>query len=1145
MNKIKYILIALIAIVATSCTQDRMFEEITSVPLKRCLEPMNLSARVDANSGVATTFRWDVTSDAEEYLLEVLDAETNEVVISETLAPGQVPFVTELEADGKYTFRVTAKSSKLQDSKLAAYDDTFKTYAIKDNLFLNVTGKSADAITVAWSNEVADFTDVTHIEVTPTAGGKAKTFNLTDGDADAAAATLNGLDSSTEYDIVLFFKSASRGAVTAWTSPNPGDLVPVSTTEALIAAMTAGEDVYVSAAGSPYAVGSVTPAKGFRMLGEFAADGSRPVVAADIVLDAGFTGDLYFENIHFDGTGRDRIVNHKASALNIDKISFVNCEITDYNCGIFYSNSNDKLTMGEFLIEGCDIYNIKGSGGDGFDVRVTTEIGKITFRNNTVYNGFRSFFRVDDKDNAVTLGEFLMENNTIKGVATNDKGLLYIRCPWTKITARKNLFLHQIGEKAVLATTNKVENVPTDITAADNYCYNIGEKFFGETKNFTAEQMSATVLTADPCFNSKGNNFYLANADLQEKKIGAAKWWNSYVEPVEDLTQGFTTAPHNWDLGDATLFAGDLEKSKVRDELLMVGSEARKMNLDGAITFTATADVNKKGVPTDGYIAFKVTGPGSIIIKVEDPEAVSSQIVIATGDVDGAAATVKGGVSANPQGEAQKIILADIAEETMVYLYPTGSAKITALSWTPDMAGVNTALAAPKATIDVNKVTEGDETPLTVTWNEVENAASYTVTFNKKKTTLKEFSFEIPAETVMALEPGVYTVTVVANPADTDPYNTVSEEASVAFAVMAKAADPTPEPEVKTIVWDFTEEYSADFNVADTKTYKYDAGSVAEVAAADETEVLYFSPNGKAIKYAGKTSTADSKAYKPITYGGGAAYAFFRTDKAGTLKVTATQGKTAADNSNCKLGVRIGDAIVGEDVDLGPYDTSKEALDAQTFEWTIENTSGNVQEIRIIKPSGATSPWIYRIEFIYTEGAATEPEPEVYKWNFTQEYSADFNVADTKTYKYDAGAVTEVAAADETEVLYFSPNGKAIKYAGKTSTADNVAYKPITYGGGAAYAFFRTAKKGTLKVTATQGKTAADNSNCKLGVRIGDSVVGEDVDLGPYDTSKEVLDAQTFEWTIENTSGNVQEIKIMKPSGATSPWIYEIEFIAQ
>ncbi|MBQ3658596.1 MAG: hypothetical protein II963_00375, partial [Bacteroidales bacterium] len=100
MNKIKYILIALIAIVATGCVQDKVFDELKNVPLKRCLEPMNLSARVDANTGVTTTFRWDVTTDAEEYLLEVLDAETNAVVLSQTLTCSEIPFETNLEADG-------------------------------------------------------------------------------------------------------------------------------------------------------------------------------------------------------------------------------------------------------------------------------------------------------------------------------------------------------------------------------------------------------------------------------------------------------------------------------------------------------------------------------------------------------------------------------------------------------------------------------------------------------------------------------------------------------------------------------------------------------------------------------------------------------------------------------------------------------------------------------------------------------------------------------------------------------------------------------------------------------------------------------------------------------------------------------------
>ncbi|MBQ6082156.1 MAG: DUF4957 domain-containing protein, partial [Bacteroidales bacterium] len=475
MNKIKYILIALIAIVATGCVQDKVFDELKTVPLKRCLEPRNLAARVDANTGVTTTFRWDVSTDAEEYLLEVLDAETNAVVLSKTLTGSEVPFVTDLEADGKYTFRVTAKSSSLDDSKVAVYDgDPFKTYAIKDNLFLTVTGKSAEAVSLAWSSEVADFQDVTHIEATPTAGGKALSFDISPADAPLAAKTISGLTASTEYDIVLFFKSASRGAVTVYTSPEQGTLTRVSTTEALIAAMTAGDDVYVGAEGSPYSVGSITAAKGFKMLGEYAADGSKPVVMGDIVLNEGFAGDLYFENIHFDGTGRNRIIDHKGGALAIDKISLVNCEISGYACGIYYDNVDGQLDLGEFLIEGCDIHDIAGSGGDGFDVRKNSSISKITFRNNTVWNSFRSFFRMDDSASGtnVTLGEMVFEGNTVKGVALNDKGIFYIRCPWTKLTIQRNLFLYQTGDKAVIATTfnTKPENAPGDITAKDNYC---------------------------------------------------------------------------------------------------------------------------------------------------------------------------------------------------------------------------------------------------------------------------------------------------------------------------------------------------------------------------------------------------------------------------------------------------------------------------------------------------------------------------------------------------------------------------------------------------------------------------------------------------------------------------------------------------
>ena len=965
MNKIKYFVIALIAVIAAGCVQDKVFEEITSVPLKRCLEPMNLSARVDANTGVTTTFRWDATSDAEEYLLEVLAANDNSVVLAKTVGSKELPVVLDLEADGEYTFRVTAKAAKLQDSKVAAYDDTFKTYAIKDNLFMVVTGRGTDAVSLEWSAEAADYLDVTHIDAVPTSGGQTVTKNLSDAEAAAAAATVSGLQSSTEYDIVLFFKSASRGAATVWTSPAAGTATKVSTTEALLAAMTAGDDVYVAAAGSPYAVGSVTPAKGFRMLGETAADGSKPVVQGDIVLNAGYTGDLYIENIKFDGTGRSRIIDHKGGALAIDKISMVNCEVTGYACGIYYDNVADQMDLGEFLMEGCEIYDIAGSGGDGFDVRNASAITKITLRNNTIRDAFRSFLRYDDK--STSLGELVFENNTVKASALPDKGLLYIRCPWSKLTIRKNLFLHQTGEKAVLATTNLPENVPTDIVAADNYCFNIGEKFFGETKNFTAAQVAATVLTEDPCFNSKGNFFNLANADLQSKKVGAAKWWNAYVEPVEDLTQGFTEAPHNWNLGDATLFAGDLTKSKVRDGLLMVASEEHPMNLDGALTFKTAAPKNKKGVPTDGYAAFKVTGPGSVVIEVADSEGAGSQIVIATGDVDGGEATVKGGAVDN--GSAQKVVLADISGEAMVYLYPSGPISITTLAWSPDMTGVNTALAAPVVTISTNQVNEGDETAIDVAWDAVSSAASYEVTFNKKKTTVEECAFTIDAETVAALEPGSYTISVVAKPADTDIYNTASEAASTAFAVLPVGGGDEPVEVERTLTWDFSsEEWQAELAAKGTKnaditnwvstvdglTWTSTAKSKWNTATINEA-TYYF------IQAGGKGSASD----RTFT---------FTAPANGTLTILAsnTGGSAATDTRRPAVIDASGETQLG----ATPAPASTEPM-----EYVFDVAAGTVT----IYPD-TNGLRFYKITFVYKEIiGGDEPVKEDYVWDFSSE----------------------------------------------------------------------------------------------------------------------------------------------------------------
>lgn len=94
---------------------------------------------------------------------------------------------------------------------------------------------------------------------------------------------------------------------------------------------------------------------------------------------------------------------------------------------------------------------------------------------------------------------------------------------------------------------------------------------------------------------------------------------------------------------------------------------------------------------------------------------------------------------------------------------------------------------------------------------------------------------------------------------------------------------------------------------------------------------------------------------------------FIRTAHAGTLKVTATIGKDPASADNCKLGIKIdGTLQEATQVDLAAYDLSVAGCAAKSFEWPIEDT-GAVKEIQIVKPSGANSPWIFEVEFTYSE----------------------------------------------------------------------------------------------------------------------------------------------------------------------------------
>ena len=1043
--------------VLVSC-QTKEFDEQTELNLKRCLEPLNLNARVNASKGDEVTFSWDVNKDADRYNLVVYtdEAMTREY-LNEILEPAQIPYIKRVDADAKYFFKVQAQADRRESSNWAVYDGSFKTYAVKDNLYLNATGKTDKTVSVSWSTEAPDFMEVERIDYTATKDGKTGSYALTDADKKAGNATVSGLDPSTEYDIVLFFKSASRGAVTVWTLPDASSLTRVSDSEALKAAMTAGESVYVVLSGSPYDVGSIKPVKGFSMFGESDAEGNRPVVICDIKLGTDYTGgDLYFEGIEFSGNDNayTRVLEHNGGVLSLGSIKFVNCGITQYACGIFYDNNNDQLTLGEFVLDGCDIYNIKGSGGDSFDVRKTAEIQTISLTNNTIYDGMRTFFRLDP---GLTLGTFVFDNNTVKNIATmddgNNRGIFAIRSQVTDFSFKKNLFLCQEDANPAATTlrsqlfqSNAATLMPSSLNAADNYIYLHGADFF---KQCSASDARMTVLTEDPCFNAKGNFFNLANQELSEKQVGAAKWWNAYVVKPEDLTHGITTAPHTWNFADARLFSGDVKKQMVRDGLLFVASEAIPVNADGAVNFTAATELSRKGVPVDGYVAFKVDRPGAVYVKVSDPDGLGNSVVVATDAVSGGSFKVQGGAVANTGvGTAQKILVNGISEPSFVYLYATGPVSLSGLSWTDDQSTVNTALASPKPAIDVTSVKEGEETVITVSWDAVPSAAGYQVVFDGRRYEAEGMSYVIEAEKVAALKPGSYTVQVIAVPLDSDIYNTESEAGVVAFAVLPKGGDQPQEVE-KTLTWDFSTEVwqSALAGVGavntDITNWNLTVDGLTFVSTAKSKYNTTF------IQMGGKGSTTDR-------------YFTFTAPAGGTLKVyTTNTGSSAAAD-------RLATVQVGEDIQTNPGGVPSTDAPAESV-FTIP--AGEV----FVYASGNALRF-FKIEFTYMEKAG--PAAEDYVWDFStetwQSAFAGLGAVNTDILNWNltVDGLTFVSTAKS------KYNTTFIQMGGKGSTEDR-------------YFKFTTASQGVVTVyTSNTGSSAAAD-------RLATVQVGDDVQTNP------------------------------------------------
>ena len=570
---------------------SKEFDEVTDLGLTRCLEPMNLGAKVSSTLGDVVTFSWDVTKDAQNYLLTICnDADMTDVYLTETVSPSDVPLQKKLEADRTFYFSVQAKADGKQDSKVALYGKSVKTFAVKDNLFLKLSDRTASSVSLTWSKEVADYTDVDRIVYRlPGNEETEQTYNLTADDIAAAAAVVSGLEAATEYEFILFFKSASRGQVNAWTAPDVTTLTPVNSLAGLQSAVqTSGAQIYLKLEGSPYDIEAMDISTGFSLIGELDADGNGPVLTGEFHISDAWNGqNLFFENVTFDGaptaaspSGFGFALQNKNGGAkegkDIGNVTYKNCVITNYSKGLLYEWGK-PMVLGDILYDSCDLLNINQDGtvgGDVFDIRQATTIKSVSFINNTIAQGMRTFVRLDPN---VTVGALTFENNTLFNLNfvdnANNGGIFGLQVKPGSFSFKNNLFLNMTG-KAVLAGANAKYLPASDlgVAAANNWFFDVPSTYF--TDNFTLAQAAGTILNETPCYNAPGGLFnILASSDISGKEVGASKWWTPYVEEPEDLTLVTLTENKTWNLANAKYFSGTIKKEMVRDGILLSGSE--------------------------------------------------------------------------------------------------------------------------------------------------------------------------------------------------------------------------------------------------------------------------------------------------------------------------------------------------------------------------------------------------------------------------------------------------------------------------------------------------------------------------------------------------------------------------------------------
>ncbi len=815
--------------------------EIDTLDYSRALQPLNFTAAVDRETGYDVNFSWTV-AEKTDYVLSIQEVDEEGAAIGSPIkeeilaAAAETPYKVTLTPERIYkaTLQAFSATNPNLPGSLLVEAGPVETYYVMESLNPELVTRTMNSITVKWTNDDGDATQLSKIEAVPldAASGAAKGSVEIDAETLAAGeATVGNLTPSTQYVVTLYYSKSTRGGVTAWTAPDTEGATRVESSEALMQAIKDGaEKILVAASADPYVIDFGEPTeenktpnplsawtKNFTIYGEIGADGAVPTVQGlALTLEPGQAEieTIRIENLLLDGAGEGVLVTFDTGAdLSVGSYVVRNCEVTNYEKGLIYRGSGDKvLNVSEILFEGLYIHDVNASGsggGDLFDLRAGT-YGSFTLKNSTMIDAGRSFIFFDK--NAV-FTSVTIRNNTLNRVAlaTGRKGLVALRQPAATFVLEKNLFLNEYSTSANvrLIAEDATSQIPS---MSGNYFYNIcynasGDENYAGADFFTTkigDNASAVnkdlclsgggkVLTSDPCVKSSRNKMELTNSEVIANEVGDPRWW-TVAAPVTEIATELTpvTEDYAWPLSDDLIFEPQaITETIIYGNLRFIASNETfpvSITSDHTITFSGATTFTADGEPTNNALAIRVSEAGSLILTPSNA-GIGVQLEIIAG-------TERYTVPCD--GVEHTVGLGEITGDTHVYITSTGAVEFSSLAWSTEVSvdGDLKALATPVVKAEPVSVAWSAEQEVVLSWEAVANAAAYAVTWgDQEPETVEEPTFTIPAATVKTLAIGSYPVTVVAQPVETSTKYKASAAGEAKFEV-TKITLGTPEVSV-------------------------------------------------------------------------------------------------------------------------------------------------------------------------------------------------------------------------------------------------------------------------------------------------------------------------------------------------------------